>query len=219
MRGSNPQRFLKPHFTPFWPKEDQKIDFSTTDSELPVPTMESSNAKHKQQDLVTVFSRDAAYQTIAPSVGITDRHAKTSTAPPTGSPTLAPKAGYRHRPEDDILVQTLTQSNYSEAPRVNNPPVLPPLASTSANARTTSLNNLPIEIHNTILDYLAGSMGSLSSSSSRCTRRDWSKSCRHPRRKQLSDLALVSGTWRQLLQERLYRHSELLQNPILKGYS
>ena len=179
------------------------------DTEIPAPAIESSNAKHRQQDSASMFSRDATYQSVAPSVGITDRHAKTSTAPPTGSPTLAPKTGYRHRPEDDILVQTLTQSNYPEAPRVSNPPVLPPPASTSANAPTTSLNNLPIEIHNTILDYLAGSMGSLSSSSSRCTRRDWSKSCRHPRRKQLSDLALVSRIWRQLLQERLYRHSEL----------
>lgn len=189
------------------------------DADLPVSAMESSNAKHRQQDSATMFSRDAAYQSIAPSLGITDRHAKTSTAPPTGSPTLAPKTGYRHRPEDDILVQPLTQSNYPEAPRAINPPVLPPLASTSANAPTTRLNDLPIEIHNTILDYLAGSMGSLSSSSSRCTRRDWSKSCRHPRRKQLSDLALVSRTWRQLLQERLYRHSELLQYPIFKSRS
>ena len=186
------------------------MDCSIMDTELPAPAMETSNAKYRQQDPATMFSRDATYQSVAPSVGITDRHAKTSTAPPTGSPTLAPKAGYRHRPEDDILVQPLTQSNYPEAPRINNPPVLPPPASTSANASTTSLNNLPIEIHNTILDYLAGSMGSLSSSSSRCTPRDWSKSCRHPRRKQLSDLALVSRTWRQLIQERLYRHSELL---------
>lgn len=173
--------------------------------------MESSTLKQRQQDQPAVFSRDGAPQPITPNLGFTDRHGKPSTAPPTGSPTLAPKPGYRHRPEDDILVQPLTQSGYPDTPRANNPPVLPLLASNpSPKARTNGLNDLPIEIHDAIIDNLAGSLGSLHVANSRVITRNWSHAMRHPRRKQLSDLALVSRVWRPLIQERLYRHSEFI---------
>ena len=172
-------------------------------------TIDDSTFKQRQLDQPAAFCREGNHQSITSSVSFTDRHVKPSTAPPTGSPTLAPKPGYRHRPEDDILVQPLTQSGYTEAPRANNPPVSFPAASNSSpKAHTNGLNDLPIEIHNTIMDHLAGSLGSLSSHSSRQPSRNWSHALRHPRRKQLSDLALVSKLWRSLIQERLYRHSE-----------
>ena len=173
--------------------------------------MDGSTFKQRQQDHVTSFSRDTSHQSIAPPSGLTDRHVKTSTAPPTGSPTLAPKASHRHRPEDDIHVQPLTQSGYPEAPRANNPPVLlQSTPSASAKAPTTGFNNLPIEIHDAIINHLAGAMGSSSSRNSNHRQTNWGKEYRHPRRKDLSDLALVSRTWKRLIQERLYRHSELL---------
>ena len=69
--------------------------------------------------------------------------------------------------------------------------------------------NLPNEIHEAILDHLFGVRASTLSttapanSGARC----WNKALRHPRRKALSNLALVSPVWRPLIQERIYRHS------------
>ena len=74
------------------------------------------------------------------------------------------------------------------------------------------LGELPVEIHEAILDHLFGVRASTSSSAAKGSQamRGWSNVLRHPRRKQLSNLALVSPLWRRLVQERLYRHSESL---------
>lgn len=73
------------------------------------------------------------------------------------------------------------------------------------------LGELPVEIHEAILDHLFGVRASTSSSAVKGSQatRGWSNVLRHPRRKQLSNLGLVSPLWRRLVQERLYRHSEL----------
>ncbi|KAK1753430.1 hypothetical protein QBC47DRAFT_43370 [Echria macrotheca] len=68
------------------------------------------------------------------------------------------------------------------------------------------LNDLPAEIHECILDHLFGFRVSPKSKSS-ITR--WGTALRHPRRKELSELSLVSRAWRILIQERLYRHIKL----------
>ncbi len=72
------------------------------------------------------------------------------------------------------------------------------------------LEDLPLEIQGLILDYLFGDIHSVTftatsfpSGVSRLT-----SAMRHPRRKALTDVALVSPTWRELVQERIYRHSE-----------
>ena len=72
------------------------------------------------------------------------------------------------------------------------------------------LSELPVEIHEAILDHLFGVRASTSSSMANGSQatRGWSNVLRHPRRKQLSNLALVSPLWRRLVQERLYRHSK-----------
>jgi len=74
------------------------------------------------------------------------------------------------------------------------------------------LADLPVEIHEAILDHLFGVRASTSSSAAKGSQatRGWSNVLRHPRRKQLSNLALVSALWRRLVQERLYRHSKSL---------
>ncbi|KAL2018730.1 hypothetical protein VTK56DRAFT_436 [Thermocarpiscus australiensis] len=69
-----------------------------------------------------------------------------------------------------------------------------------------SLNDLPAEIHECILDHLFGFRVSPASKSSVSR---WGTALRHPRRKELSELALVSRAWRGLIQERLYRHIKL----------
>jgi hypothetical protein len=71
---------------------------------------------------------------------------------------------------------------------------------------SVSLNDLPTEIHECILDHLFGFRVSAASKSS-ITR--WGTALRHPRRKELSELSLVSRAWRILIQERLYRHIKL----------
>ena len=69
--------------------------------------------------------------------------------------------------------------------------------------------NLPIEIHEAILDYLFGERTSALTTAGpgKPSARSWNKSLRHPRRKALSNLSLISPVWRSLVQERIYRHS------------
>jgi hypothetical protein len=75
------------------------------------------------------------------------------------------------------------------------------------------VNHLPLEIQGLILDYLFGDIHAVTSSSTsllsgaNCL----SSAMRHPRRRALTDVALVSRTWRELVQERIYRHSKKLR--------
>jgi hypothetical protein len=68
------------------------------------------------------------------------------------------------------------------------------------------LNDLPAEIHECVLDHLFGFRVSTTSKSSIVR---WGTALRHSRRKELSELALVSPVWRGLIQERLYRHIKI----------
>ncbi|KAI9376447.1 hypothetical protein BJX61DRAFT_365756 [Aspergillus egyptiacus] len=71
--------------------------------------------------------------------------------------------------------------------------------------------HLPIEIHDTIIDYLFGERTSTlkTAASGKTPAQSWSKSLRHPRRKALSNLALISPVWRVLVQDRIYRHIKI----------
>lgn len=72
-----------------------------------------------------------------------------------------------------------------------------------------TLEDLPLEIQGLIFDYLFGDICSVTSTSTSLQPgvKRISSAMRHPRRKALTDLALVSSSWRQLVQERIYRHS------------
>ncbi|KAI1772590.1 hypothetical protein F4818DRAFT_443975 [Hypoxylon cercidicola] len=76
-----------------------------------------------------------------------------------------------------------------------------------------TLAQLPAEIHECILDHIFGYRVSTTSPSSlnipSVNARSWSTALRHSRRKELSNLALVSPLWRDLIQQRLYRHIKL----------
>ncbi|KAK2017127.1 hypothetical protein LZ32DRAFT_577117 [Colletotrichum eremochloae] len=77
---------------------------------------------------------------------------------------------------------------------------------------TLNLNDLPAEIHECILDHLFGYRVSTSSKSSvgmQSVTKSWGTALRHSRRRELSELALVSPVWRILIQERLYRHIKI----------
>ncbi|KAH7400117.1 hypothetical protein BKA64DRAFT_694727 [Cadophora sp. MPI-SDFR-AT-0126] len=87
---------------------------------------------------------------------------------------------------------------------------------TESSQRTSSnsfLNDLPIEIHECILDHLFGVRASASSRTAAAGNtkilRGWGTALRHSRRREVSELALVSKRWRELIQDRLYRHLKI----------
>lgn len=113
-----------------------------------------------------------------------------------------------YRPEDDISVHSTSKSE-SKTPDDSIPPLPLSTAERTRGVRI-SLNDLPAEIQEGIIDHLYGTLGSaaLDMNVSSHGSRNWSMAMRHPRRKQLSDLSLVSKVWRILIQQRLYRHSD-----------
>jgi hypothetical protein len=71
------------------------------------------------------------------------------------------------------------------------------------------LQQMPEEVQQRVLDHLLGQLSSISSTSKDGSgTRNWSNVLRHPRSKNGANLALVSQSWRRMVQERLYRHSE-----------
>lgn len=89
-----------------------------------------------------------------------------------------------------------------------------PLAGQSA----IQFTELPVEIHEVILDQIFGKRASLSNHSAhgQSSAQNWSKALHHPRRKALSDLALTCRMWTGLVQSRIYRHSEFYLTVNLK---
>ncbi|CZT11467.1 hypothetical protein WAI453_004557 [Rhynchosporium graminicola] len=75
------------------------------------------------------------------------------------------------------------------------------------------LKDLPVEIHECVLDYLFGVRASASSRTAAAGNtkvlRNWGTALRHSRRREVSILALVSKQWRVLVQDRLYRHLKI----------
>jgi hypothetical protein len=69
-----------------------------------------------------------------------------------------------------------------------------------------TFSRLPTEIHELVLDHLFGVRASTASNAS--VSRGWSTALRHSRRRQLSDVSLVNRAYRELVQGRLFKHSE-----------
>lgn len=74
--------------------------------------------------------------------------------------------------------------------------------------------NLPVEIHEIILDHIFGKRASAGNHTAHgeSSAQNWSKALHHPRRKALSNLALTCRVWTGLVQSRIYRHSEFYLN-------
>ena len=118
-----------------------------------------------------------------------------------------------HRPKNVILAAEQKLRSSRQAPTR---PVQGQPASFSGSqprqrehGKATQLEDLPAEIQQHILDTLIGNLSPTSPTSADGSQgmRNWSNVMRHPRRKQLSDLALVSDAWCRMVQERLFRHS------------
>lgn len=82
-----------------------------------------------------------------------------------------------------------------------------PSESTPPSTPKTSLADLPTEILESIFDNLLGVRRSAWKTAG--ARQTWSKQLRHPRRKAVSDLALLSRRFRPLVQGRIYRHIKI----------
>ncbi len=117
----------------------------------------------------------------------------------------------KNQTEDDISVQPLSQANDTSVETED--PFFIPVAKLvkPSQCPRSHLENLPPEILEGIVSHIVGHLGSAASDSSGSQHpvRNWNAIMRHPRRKKLADLAIVSCTWRGLIQERIYRHSKI----------
>jgi hypothetical protein len=88
--------------------------------------------------------------------------------------------------------------------------IIPSSREVASRRHGKTLEDLPLEIQGLVLDYLFGDIHSVTSTSTSLQPgvKRVSSAMRHPRRKALTDVALVSPTWRDLVQERIYRHSK-----------
>ncbi|PKY00483.1 hypothetical protein P168DRAFT_243939 [Aspergillus campestris IBT 28561] len=98
---------------------------------------------------------------------------------------------------DGSMVHDEEEPSLDAAPRPSRPEI--------------QFENLPIEIHEAVLDYLFGERTSAYTAAGpgKSTTRTWNKSLRHPRRKVLSNLSLICPVWRWLVQSRIYRHIKI----------
>lgn len=127
----------------------------------------------------------------------------TTKAPP-------PRPQVKNRAEDDILVQPSTQVDDQCVCQADDTGSLPiPDHSKEKNRKRSIYQDLPIEVLEVIVDHVVCQLGSTKSGTSGSPARNWNAIMRHPRRKNVGDLALVSNVWRQLIQERIFRHSNI----------
>ncbi|CAF9932342.1 hypothetical protein IMSHALPRED_008865 [Imshaugia aleurites] len=149
--------------------------------------------------------------------------------PPTSKPR------FRNQTEDDISVQSLSQAGDQSIDIADDPFLIPALKPhKDLGTPKSHVQDLPPEILEGIVGHVIGHLGSITSDPSgpQHSVRNWNAIMRHPRRKKVADLALVSDTWRRLVQERVYRHIKIqgtraalehcvdwfLQHPHLQAY-
>ena len=132
----------------------------------------------------------------------------------TSKPSPALKPRFKNQTEDDISVQSLSQTGDQCIETADDPFQIPALKPRKDSEPPKShLQDLPPEILEEIFGHVVGHLGSTLSdpSDSQTNVRNWNVIMRHPRRKNVADLALVSDTWRRLIQERIYRHSKTVK--------
>ena len=116
------------------------------------------------------------------------------------------RAQVKDRAEDDISVQPPAQT-LDQGPDHSDEPTILPVDHTKESS-CSPIEKLPTEILEAVINYVGGHLGSAGFSKSDASR-NWNAILRHPRRKNISNLALVSSAWRRLVQERIFRHSRI----------
>ena len=117
-----------------------------------------------------------------------------------------PRAQVKDRAEDDISVQPSTNKCSTSVEHTEEHPVIP-LEQTKKQT-CSPIEKLPSELLELILGYVGGQLGSAGTGRRLDRNRNWNDILRHPRGKSISSLALVSSKWRDIVQERLFRHSK-----------
>lgn len=113
---------------------------------------------------------------------------------------------------DDLARLSLTDQNVEAAPLQEAGPT------SNDQAPRKAFDKLPVEILELILDLLFGDMRAVfpnSRTTGTKTLSKWEKELRLPRRKELTNLALVNSAWTGRVQRRIYRHSTLLRANLL----
>ena len=134
----------------------------------------------------------------------------------SGRNQSVPRSMGRTVPSKDLLLQDQARSTISG---------VPPIQSRQEEAIDGSVDmdtdphekvspqlcfkTLPSEIQESVLDYLFGDLLAVMPTSSGGTATRVSAAMRHPRRKELSNMALVSTVWRSLVQGRIFRHIKI----------
>ena len=129
----------------------------------------------------------------------------------TVKPPPASKPRFKNQTEDDISVQSLSQADDQSIDTADDPFLIPLLKPrTDSQVPKPHIQDLPPELLEAIFGHVVGHLSSILSDHSdpQYNVRNWNAVMRHPRRKNVADLALVSETWRRLIQERVYRHSK-----------
>ena len=133
----------------------------------------------------------------------------------TVKPPPASKPRFKNQTEDDISVQSLSQADDQSIDTADDPFLIPVLKPRKdSEVPKPHIQDLPPEVLEAILGHVVGHLNSIMSDPSdpQHNVRNWNAVMRHPRRKNVADLALVSVTWRRLIQERVYRHSEAVSS-------
>ena len=129
----------------------------------------------------------------------------------TVKPPPVLKTRFINQAEDDISVQSLSQADDQSIDTADDPFLVPASkAGKNSEPPKPHVRDLPPEILEAIVGHVVGHLGSTLSDSSGFQHnvRNWNAIMRHPRRKNVANMALVSNIWRRLIQERIYRHSK-----------
>lgn len=138
------------------------------------------------------------------------RQAKSSLFVPPARPSSTP---FPHPENWNPHVCCLDESDFdSDAGASDASLSIPSEDSLSALSQATHFEELPMEVHEAIVDHLFGFCISPTSSSAMrisSLTKSWGSALRHSRRRELANLALINRRWTFLIQQRLYRHIKL----------
>lgn len=174
-------------------------------------------AKFKERNFETpsnfTIIRDDVSHNLPAATPITRSLSKSTPRDPSSKHPPPARAQVRGRAEDDISVQPSVQPRDVENGPIEESALLP--ATHTKGLSCSPIEQLPTEILDCIVGHVGGHLGAASLSGRSERLRNWNAILRHPRRKAISDLALVSPNWRRLVQERIFRHRGFV-NPNLE---
>ncbi|KAL2890765.1 hypothetical protein HOO65_010123 [Ceratocystis lukuohia] len=194
--------------------DDHDHEFTTEFSNFDYPPTVDVNKSVANREFSSLINASTALLNTASSNPVSGPPSPPPDGP--GSSEFAPPTRPSSTPFPHIVSRQLLQFEKSDAKMANTTTDHEKKAMVqdgdSTSVATCGFSRLPVEIHEEILDYvfgsqpaaqpcLAGGFNSIAAS--------WNISTRRFTRSDISDLALVSRVWRDLVQSRIYRHIKL----------